>query len=248
MNHLNHEELIDHVFGEGSGQAERHLGACAACSEARRELEADLAEIPSSSLPEPDAAYEERLWRALSPQLLSYPQKRRMWLRPVLWLSLGTAGACAALIIAAFYAGRAWEHRYQPHTVASIAPASAPKKIVVVLLSDQLERSERLLVQLKHADADDTEMLPPIRDEARDLLAANRKCREEAEKQGDPDVTKALDHLDQLLTQLANQPGGLNAASLSKLQDEMKAEGLLFEVRLLRSRLPERKHFKGGAA
>lgn len=92
-----------------------------------------------------------------------------------------------------------------------------------------------------------------MRDEARSLLAANRKCREEAEKTGDPDLTKALDRLEQLLTQLANQPGGLNAAAISKLQDEMNAEGLLFEVRVLRSRLPDRQasartHLKGGAA
>jgi anti-sigma-K factor RskA len=248
MNHLSHEELVDHVYGEDAPEAAGHLEACAACAEAHRALEADLAEIPSSAAPEPDAAYEERLWHALSPQLDPYPRKRRLWLRPAFWLGLSAAGACAALIVAAFFAGRVWEHRYQPHTMASAAPAPAQKKIVVVLLSDQLERSERLLLQLKHVSADDTEMLAPMRDEARSLLVTNRRCREEAEKTGDPDVTMALDHMDQLLTQLANQPGGLNAGSISKLQDEMKAEGLLFEVRVLRSRLPNRDHFKGGAA
>jgi hypothetical protein len=96
-------------------------------------------------------------------------------------------------------------------------------------------------------------MLAPMRDEARDLLAANRKFRQDAEKTGDPDLTKALDRLEQLLTQLANQPGGLNPAAISKLQDEMNTEGLLFEVRVLRSRLPDRHasanlHLKGGAA
>ena len=163
------------------------------------------------------------------------------------------AGACAALVVAAFYAGRFWEHRHQPQITASSTPVSAPKKIVVVLLSDHLERSERLLVQLKHSEADDTEMMAPMRDEARGLLAANRKFRQDAEKTGDPDLTKALDRLDQLLTQLANQPGGLNPAAISKLQDEMNQEGLLFEVRVLRSRLPDRHasanlHLKGGAA
>jgi anti-sigma-K factor RskA len=248
MNHLSNEELIDHVYGEGAPEAAEHLQACASCAEARRSLEADLAEIPSSDAPEPDTACEERLWNALSPQLLPYPRKRRLWMRSAFWLSLSAAGACAALIVSAFFAGRVWEHRYQPHTTASAAPAPAQKKIVVVLLSDELERSERLLLQLKHAGADDTEMLAPMRDEARSLLVANRKCREEAEKTGDPDVTAALDSLDQLLAQLANQPGGLNAASISKLQDEMNAEGLLFEVRVLRSRLPNRHNFKGGAA
>jgi len=249
MTHLSHEELIDYVYGEGAPEAAEHLEVCTACAGAHRALKADLAEIPSSSAPEPDAAYEKRLWHALSRQLVPYPRKRQIRLRSALWLSLSAAGVCAALIVAAFYAGRVWEHRYQPHTIASTATATPQKKIVVVLLSDQLERSERLLVQLKHASADDTEMLPPMRDEAQSLLAANRKWREEAKKTGDIDLTIALDRLDQLLTQLANQPGGLNAASILKLQDEMNAEGLLFEVRFLCSRLPDRQHhLKGGAA
>ena len=252
MNHLSPEELIEHVYAEGTPEAAQHLEACAACAQAQRALEGDLAEVPSPTAPEPDAAYEERLWYALSPQLVPYPRKRGLWLRPAFWRSLSTASACIAFVAAAFYAGRFWEHRHKPHTMATSAAAPAQKKIVVVLLSDQLDRSERLLVQLKHVSADDTEMLAPMRDEARSLLAASRECREEAEKTGEPDLTKALDHLEQFLTQLANQPGGLSATSISKLQDQMNAEGLLFEIRVLRTRLPDRQHFnqqhlKGGA-
>jgi hypothetical protein len=248
MNHLSHEELIDHVYGEGALQVAEHLETCADCAQAGRALQADLNEFPSLAALEPDTAYTERLWSTLSPQLVPYAVKRRLWLRPAFWLSLSAAVACASLIVSAFYAGRVWEHRYQPRSNASNAHLPAQQKIVVVVLSDQLDRSERLLVQLKHASADDTEMLAPMRDEAQSLLATNRKCREEAEKAGDPDLTKALDHLEQLLTQLANQPGGLNAAAISKLQDEMDAEGLLFEVRVLRSRMPDRQQLKGGAA
>ena len=249
MNHLNHESLIDHYYREGTPQAGEHLKACAVCAEAHRELRADLAEFPSGVAPDPPPAFEQRLWSALSPQLTPYPRKRKKLLPSAFWLSLSMGGACAALIVAAFFAGRFWEHRYQPHSAVAAAPAppQKQKEIVVVLLSDQLDRSERFLVQLKHASADDTQTLEPIRDEAKSLLAANRKCREAAEKSGDPDLTAALDHMDQLLVQLANQPGGLNAASLSKLQDEMNADGLLLEVRVLRSRLPER-HLKGGVA
>ena len=248
MNHLSHEELIDHIYGEGAPDAAEHLETCTACARANRALEADLNELPSLAALEPDTAYIERLWSTLSPQLVSYAAKRRLWLRPAFWLSLSAAVACASLIVSAFYAGRVWEHRYQPRNNASNAHLPVQQKIVVVVLSDQLDRSERLLVQLKHTGADDTEMLAPMRDEAQSLLATNRKCREEAEKTGDPDLTKALDRLEQLLTQLANQPGGLNSASISKLQDEMNAEGLLFEVRFLRSRMPDRQHIEGDTA
>ena len=111
------------------------------------------------------------------------------------------------------------------------------RRVVVVVLSDYLDRSERLLVELKHADADSTQMVSPLRDEARTLLAANRICRQDASKDHDPALDSALDRLDHLLDELANQPGGLNAASLARLQKEMDEDGLLFEVRVLRSRV-----------
>jgi hypothetical protein len=52
------------------------------------------------------------------------------------------------------------------------------------------------------------------------------------------------------LTELANQKEELDAAAITRLQDEMNADGLLFEVRVLRSRIPDpppgSRHFKGG--
>jgi hypothetical protein len=108
-------------------------------------------------------------------------------------------------------------------------------------LSDHLDRSERFLVELKHADVDSEEMISPLRDEARSLMAANRICREDAKKNGDPALSKALDRLDHVLDELANQPGGLNAAALARLQDEMKSDSLLFEVRVLRSRTSDQQ-------
>jgi hypothetical protein len=116
---------------------------------------------------------------------------------------------------------------------------------VVVVLSDHLDRSERLLVELKHADADSTEMVSPLRDEARSLLDANRICRQNVKQDDDPALTGALDHLDRLLAELANEPGGLNSATISRLQDEMNKDGLLFEVRVLRARIP---HAQGAGA
>jgi hypothetical protein len=108
-------------------------------------------------------------------------------------------------------------------------------------LSDHLDRSERLLVELKHADTGSEEMVSPLRDEARSLLAANRVCRQNAKKNDDPALAAALARLDHLLVELANQKGGLNAASLARLQDEMNSDSLLFEVRVLRSRIPDQQ-------
>jgi hypothetical protein len=109
-----------------------------------------------------------------------------------------------------------------------------PQRVVVVVLSDHLDRSERLLVELKHAEGGGVAF--PLRDEARSLLPANRICRKNAKQDDDRALSTALDRLDHLLVELANQPDGLNSQTISRLQDEMNVDGLLFEVRVLRSR------------
>jgi hypothetical protein len=92
------------------------------------------------------------------------------------------------------------------------------------------------LVELKLADAENGKVASPLRDEARNLLPANRICRQNAKQEDDRALSSALDRLDHLLVELANQPEGLNSQSISRLQDEMNTDGLLFEVRVLRSR------------
>jgi hypothetical protein len=121
-------------------------------------------------------------------------------------------------------------------------PAARPaERVVVVVLSDHLDSSERLLVELKHTDAGNAEMRTPLRDEARRLLAANQLCRREAKKADDPALEAALDRLNQIFNELANQPDGLNAAAITRLQDQLNSGSLLFEVRVLRSRALDQK-------
>ena len=108
--------------------------------------------------------------------------------------------ACALLLGCAFIGGRLWE-RKQAQTTARISSqqkqqqavhAQQPERVVVVVLSDHLERSERLLVELKHADAGSIEMASPLRDQARNMLAANRICRQNA---GDMTILSWPTHL-----------------------------------------------------
>ncbi|HWG20074.1 MAG TPA: hypothetical protein VG225_06045 [Terracidiphilus sp.] len=165
--------------------------------------------------------------------------------RPLLWRGLGYAAGCAVLVAGAFYVGTVWEHqqhlRQDAARAAEHATPPVQQRVVVVVLGDHLDRSERLLVELKHADAEDPELVKPLREEARNLLAANREFRDDAEKTGDPALTKALGHLDTLLTEMANGPQGLNAAAIERLQKQMNEDGLLFEVRVLRSKNPHRE-------
>jgi hypothetical protein len=251
MNHLSQEELIELYYSSHGSETTRHLDACPECARAYEALESDLADLQLADPPPRDAKYGSQVWQAISGSLPAYARPHESGSRQVPWLVWCSAATCVVLVVAAFYAGRFWEHRRpqtQPIVMQNSAPP-APPRVVFVLLSDHLDRSERFLVELKHASASDVELATPLRDEARNLLVANRSCRQQAQQTGDPAFTRALDHLNQLLSELANEPGGLNAAAITRLKDEMNAEGLLFEVRVLRSRLPTRHlNQKGGNA
>jgi hypothetical protein len=258
MNHLSEEELVDYYYGEDAAESRaetgRHLEACTQCAQAFRDLESDLKEIKAggespafvfSEPPAGDASYGRRVWAALASSLEPYPVRKRAVLRLSLWQGLAYAAACAVLVTCAFYAGRQWEHRQSP-VVAHVVPRPAVKQpVVIVVLGDHLDRSERLLVELKHTDADNEQMAVPLRDEARTLLAANRICRQNAKNSDDPALTKALDRLDHLLAELASQKDDLDPATIERLQKEMNQGNLLFEVRVLRTRIPDRQASAG---
>jgi hypothetical protein len=249
MKHLEEEEIVEYYYSPDpiEGAAAEHLAACALCAQAFAALRSDLSEFPALEPPARDAAYGEQVWEALRPALPAYEKPLLSWPGVTIWKGLSYAAACALLIACAFVAGRQWERRQtpvasvQPPQPAQPAPAPPQQRVVVVVLSDHLERSERLLVQLKHADAGSEEMISPLRDQARALLAANRICRQDAHKIDDPALAPALKRLDRVLTALANHSGSLSAVQITRLQDELNASGLLFEVRVLRTRIPEHR-------
>ena len=124
-------------------------------------------------------------------------------------------------------------------TVATASDPQARQRVVVWVLGDHLDRSERLLVELNHADG--TDDARPIQSEARELLASNRLLMQSARQSGDPALDAALDRLERLLVEISNEPNGLTDADLNRLRQEMNTDGLLFDVRVLRSRVAEQQ-------
>jgi len=260
MKHLSDDELVDFYYGERAGEPGRvdrnsdrqHIASCVDCRDAFAALKTDLDAVPVIEPPARVADYGQAVWQTIAPRLTTHEPRRFPWPRLSggmrLGIGLGFAVACALLIAGGFFAGSLWERDHSQQVVArtpstsSVPKAGAPAqpRVVVVVLSDKLDRSERFLVELKHADLDRTETVTPLRDEAKSLLAANRICRKKVAPAEDPALTTALDHLDRLLAEAADEPGGLNATALARLQNEMNAEGLLFEVRVLRSRISDK--------
>ncbi|HWE87347.1 MAG TPA: hypothetical protein VG267_20540 [Terracidiphilus sp.] len=252
-NHMNTEELVEMYYREAApGQSERtrlHLDECAECAESFRNLETDLKALGALEAPERDPGYGERMWQRVAVSLPAAgfrPEARQRRRFASLWMGLSYAAGCAVLAVAAFYGGMVWEHQQHLKRLEAREAQQKPAlplqpRVVVVVLGDHLDRSERLLVELKHADAENADLVKPLREEARGLLAANHEFRDDAEKSGDEGLAQALDKLDRLLTEIANEPGALNAASLERVQREMTSEGLLFEVRVLRSKNPHRE-------
>jgi hypothetical protein len=243
--HLSEEELIEHYYGEGTTRVGRHLKTCAKCTAAYSALERDLGEVKSLAPPPRSEEYGKEVWRSIRSSLPVYEAKKQAWQGFGFRRPLTLAAVCALLMVAAFLAGRTWQ-RKQAQTAAVASDASAAhgqarERVVVWVLGDHLDRSERLLVELNHATGKDAAEGLPLQSEARELLTANRLVRQSAKQSGDPALDAALDRLERLLVEMANEPDGLSEADLDRLREEMNTDGLLFDVRVLRSRVTQQQ-------
>jgi hypothetical protein len=241
--HLGEEEMIDHYYGESApgSDVERHLKACVHCADEYSALERDLGGVKALVPPPRGEGYGEEVWRSIRGSLKPYELRKWRWPSLGFRKPLALATAFALLMVAAFLAGRVWQRRQAPQTAAVASDPQARQRVVVWVLGDHLDRSERLLVELNHVNGNDAAEALPIQTEARELLASNRLLRQSAKQSGDPALDAALDRLERLLVEISNQPNGLTDADLNRLRQEMNTDGLLFDVRVLRSRVSEQQ-------
>ena len=237
MKHLGEEELIELYYGEAATEANTHLRACRECSAKYAEFKQSLDAIRSEAVPQRSAEYGERVWESLRPGLIPYQRKPAAWRRWPYWRATALAVSCAMLLAVAFIGGRYWERVATNKPNVSANPQGT-QPVVLVVLTDHLDRTERLLVQLEHADSPDRAENAQLQSEARELLASNRLYRVTASNAGDPTLAGALDRLEGVLAEIANDPH-LSAADLERVRNDMNTKGILFEIRILRSRSPD---------
>lgn len=241
MKHLSEEEQMEMYYDEGSEEAKAHLNACRACGAEFAKFKRSLDAIKTEDVPQRGADYGDFVWQALRPQLIPYEKKTAGWSGWGWWKMATAAVACLALMTAAFIGGRFWEHRNAGQNDAAGAAHSSTaqpqQRVVLVVLTDHLDRTERLLVQLNHADLRDRSESVQLQTEAKELLASNRLYRVSANKDGDPALAGALDRLEGVLAEIANDPH-LTEADLERVRKDMNTSGILFEVRVLLTRKP----------
>lgn len=249
MNHLTEEQLIEHYYEESphARSIARHLRGCRQCAENYAELRSDLDAIAPIRVPARAANHGEQVWQSIRSALPVYQHKpQRLPPRFSHLRGLSFATACSLLIALAFFAGRQWENHQRPPQISTAANNPIRQPIVLVVLGDHLGRSERFLVALRHGDSGESTVR--VKAEAQDLLSANRLYRESASQSGDPAFAAALDRLERVLIEVANEPDDASPARLAELQKELNTDGLLFEVRVLRTHVQDEQKEQQPAA
>jgi hypothetical protein len=240
MNHLTEEQLIEHYYGESpqSTRIEHHLRECNGCADTYAALRSDLDAIAPIMAPARAANHGEQVWQSIRNFVPVYEQKRQsLWQRFGNLKGLSFTTASVFLIAVSFLAGRQWDNYQRPPQIRTAANNRIRQAIVLVVLGDHLGRSERFLVALRHGESGESNIL--VKAEAQDLLSANRLYRESAIKSGDPAFAAALDRLERILVEVANEPDDASPARLAELQKELNTDGLLFEVRVLRAHVQD---------
>ncbi|HLM98771.1 MAG TPA: hypothetical protein VK335_05795 [Bryobacteraceae bacterium] len=238
MKHLNEEDLVLHYYGEGAAGAGEHLETCDACRASFESLARVLRAMDRLDAPEPLEGYEGRVWNRLRPELKN--SREHWWNHLALWLTprhLGGAAAMAALLVAAFLAGRVSQQRQQ------VAGLSGPvrERIMLVAVGEHLERSQMILVELINNASAGPVDITEEQERARDLVDENRLYRQVALKSGDTGVSSVLDELERTLLEVAHSPSKLDSVEFARIRERIEAEGILFKIRVVGSNLRERE-------
>jgi len=243
MKHMTEQELIAYREGvvEQRAAVSEHLAACEECREELERIEAVLATLDTLPVPDPGADYGRRVWQQIAPRLPERPQAWwQAWFQP---RRLAVIGAFAALIIAAFVAGRITKRGPDKDNIASTEQVR--ERILIVAVGEHLGHSERMLVELSNAaPSDPAQKQVNISSEQRraeDLLQENRLYRQTALQEGDTGLADTLDELERVLLDVAHSPEEVTPKQLEAIRQKIEARGILFKVRVVGKELQQRQ-------
>jgi hypothetical protein len=238
MNHLTEEQLILHYYSEEGDAlaAEQHLDECAECRSLYGSLQRVLNVVDSIPVPERGADYGAQVWHRIQPAV---PARRWRW-RPLLDWRLAVAGvAMAGLLAGAFVIGRLYPAGQQARPMAKVVMADPQhrEQVLMVAMGDYLERSQLVLVELANATPKGKLDISTEQERAADLVSDSHLYRQTAEHTGDAAVANVLDEVDRVMVEIAQGPSEVTPAELENLQRRLEAEGILFKIRVLGSKV-----------
>ena len=240
--HLSEDELILHYYGEtgraDASRVESHLASCAECQFANQQLRRVMTLVDTAAPVEAPLGFERVAWARLEPALDgNHPSRVRTFFWFPQW---ALAGGIAALVLAAFVAGR-----FSGGESAGVTPGSAVAQIstdgvLQAAVGDHLDRTQMMLVELANADTDHADVFAAEQDRAADLVAVNRLIRQSVEQSGDAAIADVLEDLERVLLEIANAPADATSNELTGLQSRITTEDLLFRVRVIASEMRQR--------
>ncbi len=240
--HLSEDELILHYYGEtdrpDAARVESHLASCAECQAANQQLRLVMTMVDSAAPVEAPLGFERMAWARLEPALEQQQSSRRGFFWFPQW---ALAGGVAALVFAAFVAGRFTGGESSGVTTGvSMVADIAPGAVLQTAVGDHLDRTQMMLAELANADTDHSDVFAAEQERAADLVAVNRLIRQSVEQSGDAAVADVLEDLERLLLEIANAPADATSNELTGLQSRITTEDLLFRVRVIASEMRQR--------
>jgi hypothetical protein len=241
MNHLSQEDIVAAYYGD-THDADEHLRVCAECRSELARLAEVLDRVSAPEVPEPPADYEARIWERLRWRMRAEARRKRRsgWMK---W------AAIAAVTFFAFITGLLWRKQPAPEytqatatqpTATAAQPAASTTqqqrdRVLLVVVSDHFDRSERILVELTNiTPTEDNVDIGAERAAAEELLASNRLYRTALDR-GEESVATLLDELEPVLLQIAHAPDDMSAGELRRIQQRVEAKGLVFKLRVVRN-------------
>ena len=249
MQHLTEEQLIAHYYHDGDAEvAGAHLASCDECRAQFATLRNVLALVDQLPVPERSDAYGEEVWTRLRWKLGSDRRRSRVW---------ATITAIAAALALAFIGGVLWHARTQQieqtrgviarGTSTAAAPASnsvsaaSRDRLLLVVVSDHLDSSERMLLELSNADAKHPLDVTSESKRAGELVASNRIYRQTATRRGETRIASLLSDLEPVLVELSHAGSTLSPDEIAALQKRIDSKGLLFKVRVVSAQVNGQK-------
>jgi hypothetical protein len=235
MKHIGAEDLVLLYYNEPGVPDELrvHLGECAECQGAARDVAQTLNLCSEWLPPEAEPEFGRSVWNQIAP-LIEEP-RRRGWQG---WRAAAAVLAMAAIVMAAYLGARA--SRQPTPSVLTGLSAQARNRILAISLADHLERAQLLLTEISNQNEPRPAELEAERSRAQDLVEEGRLIRETLAS-GSAATTVStvalVDDVERFLIELANAPDKQAMTDVKARQEKIASESLLFKVRIFESNL-----------